>query len=181
MSHILVEVDAFTASLTVPDPGDPVTSNDVVVAVSPLANRTKNLHEGDVTFSGGKIFGTSGHWRRHVSHLGDASPQSFGCPIFEHLRIPGALTGNMVITLLDSGVFTPPDGSFLAFKRIRLTGGGAPSAHTVTFKRETGAVTIATFNVSVDAWAYFEYLTGSSPTHNTGWNVAECNPGVTIA
>jgi hypothetical protein len=56
MSHTLTEVDAFTASVTVPDPGDPIVANDVVVCCQSLANRTKHLYEGNAVFTGDKTF-----------------------------------------------------------------------------------------------------------------------------
>lgn len=44
MSHTVSESDAYSASVTVPDPGDLVEAINLEAAVQPIANRTKN-HE----------------------------------------------------------------------------------------------------------------------------------------
>ena len=41
MSHTVTETAAFSASVTVPDPGDPIMASDLENAVQPLANRSQ--------------------------------------------------------------------------------------------------------------------------------------------
>ena len=80
MAPLVVETSVFSASCTVPDPGNLVTAASIEIAIQPLCNRTQALVDGKITVKSGVTFlGNVGcDWvnNGHTTLTGDSSMAS---------------------------------------------------------------------------------------------------------
>jgi hypothetical protein len=76
MSHTVTETAAFSASVTVPDPGEPVMASDLENAVQPLANRSQwAVRPGDHVLCEAP-FVHLGEWNKDFVHVSTATGNS---------------------------------------------------------------------------------------------------------
>lgn len=183
MPHTVTETDDFSASVTVPNPGELVAAADLENAVQPLANRTKHLYSGDTVFTGEKTFnggGTingpawdvnalwqltggvlvSGGFQMGPLILPDTNATIHAGPTNTPFRyVPRVLTNNTIYTLADFSLPLPNGaGVWLFVSRMPDPGPVNPNNKTVTFKREGApSADILSFPASQPAWAVFAY------------------------